>query len=43
LGVDGARDRLNELVAEASAALASFGEKSDTLRAAARFIAERKA
>ncbi|HET8546013.1 MAG TPA: farnesyl diphosphate synthase [Pseudolabrys sp.] len=43
LGVDGARDRLNELVAEASAALASFGEKSDMLRATARFIAERKA
>jgi farnesyl diphosphate synthase len=43
LGVDGARDRLNELVAEASTALASFGEKSDMLRATARFIAERKA
>jgi farnesyl diphosphate synthase len=43
LGVDRARGRLNELVAEASAALASFGEKSDTLRAAARFIAERRA
>ena len=43
LGVDGARDRLNELVAEASAALASFGSKSDMLRATARFIAERKA
>ena len=41
LGIDRARGRLNELVAEASAALASFGEKSDTLRAAARFIAER--
>jgi farnesyl diphosphate synthase len=43
LGVDGARARLNELVAEASTALASFGEKSDMLRATARFIAERKA
>ena len=43
LGVDKARDRLNELVAEANSALASFGEKSDTLRAAARFIAERRA
>ncbi|HEY7229578.1 MAG TPA: farnesyl diphosphate synthase [Pseudolabrys sp.] len=43
LGVDKARARLNELVEEASAALASFGEKSDTLRAAARFIAERRA
>jgi farnesyl diphosphate synthase len=43
LGVDRARARLNELVEDASAALASFGEKSDTLRAAARFIAERRA
>ncbi len=31
------------LVAEADAALAPFGAKADTLRAAARFIAERKA
>jgi farnesyl diphosphate synthase len=43
LGVDKARARLNDLVAEASAALASFGAESDTLRAAARFIAERRA
>jgi farnesyl diphosphate synthase len=43
LGVDRARARLNELVAEANSALASFGEKSDTLRATARFIAERRA
>jgi farnesyl diphosphate synthase len=43
LGVDKARDRLNGLVEEANSALASFGEKSDTLRAAARFIAERRA
>jgi len=43
LGVAKARDRLNGLVEEASSALASFGEKSDTLRAAARFIAERRA
>jgi farnesyl diphosphate synthase len=43
LGVDRARARLNKLVEEANAALASFGEKSDTLRAAARFIAERRA
>jgi len=41
LGVDGARARLNELVAEANEALASFGAKADILRAAARFIAER--
>ena len=43
LGVDRARARLNELVAEANAALAPFGSKSDMLRATARFIAERKA
>ncbi len=42
LGVDQARARLNELVAAANSALASFGEKSDTLRATARFIAERR-
>lgn len=43
LGVDTARARLNKLVEEASTALASFGERSNTLRAAARFIAERRA
>src|SRR5262249_26522649 len=42
LGIDGARARLKELVAQADAALAPFGTKSDTLRAAARFVAERK-
>ena len=43
LGIDRARARLNELVAEANAALAPFGPKSDMLRDTARFIAERKA
>jgi farnesyl diphosphate synthase len=43
LGIEKARGRLNELVAEANAALAPFGSKSDMLRATARFIAERKA
>ena len=42
LGVDGARARLAALIAEADAALAPFGAKADTLRAAARFIAERQ-
>jgi farnesyl diphosphate synthase len=42
LGVDGARKRLAALVAEAEAALAPFGAKTDILRAAARFTAERK-
>jgi farnesyl diphosphate synthase len=42
LGPAGARDRLKELVAEADGALAPFGAKADTLRAAARFVAERR-
>jgi len=42
LGIDGARARLKELVAQADAALAPFGSKADTLRAAARFVAERR-
>jgi farnesyl diphosphate synthase len=41
LGIDGARARLKQLLTEADAALAPFGAKADTLRAAARFIAER--
>jgi farnesyl diphosphate synthase len=42
LGVAGARARLDRLIAEADAALLSFGAKADTLRATARFIAERQ-
>jgi farnesyl diphosphate synthase len=42
LGVEGARARLNALVAQADAALAPFGAKADALRAAAHFIAERR-
>jgi farnesyl diphosphate synthase len=42
LGLAGARARLGELVAEADGALAPFGAKADTLRAAARFVAERR-
>jgi farnesyl diphosphate synthase len=42
LGVDGARARLDALIAQADAALAPFGAKADTLRAAARFIAQRQ-
>jgi farnesyl diphosphate synthase len=41
-GVDAARKRLAGLVAEAEKALASFGDKADVLRQAARFVAERK-
>ena len=43
LGPTGARAHLDALVAEADAALAPFAAKADTLRAAARFIAERRA
>src|SRR3954468_13383049 len=42
LGVDGAKQRLRDLLAKADAALAMFGAKGDVLRAAARFVAERK-
>jgi farnesyl diphosphate synthase len=42
LGVKGARARLDALTAEADAALAPFAAKADILRAAARFIAERR-
>jgi farnesyl diphosphate synthase len=42
LGPQGARARLDQLVADADAALAPFDAKADTLRAAARFVAARK-
>jgi farnesyl diphosphate synthase len=42
LGRAGARERLNALIAEAEAALAPLGDKAATLRAAARFVAERR-
>jgi farnesyl diphosphate synthase len=42
LGLEGARARLKELVSESDSALARFGAKADTLRAAARFVAERR-
>lgn len=41
LGLDGARARAAELVAEAEAALAPYGEKAETLRAAARYVIAR--
>jgi farnesyl diphosphate synthase len=43
LGPDAAKAKLADLVAEAAAALAPFGDKAKTLVAAARFIAERRA
>jgi farnesyl diphosphate synthase len=42
LGIDGARQRVRDLLARADAALSIFGAKGDVLRAAARFVAERK-
>jgi farnesyl diphosphate synthase len=42
LGRDNAIARLDSLVNEAEQALTPFGEKAATLRAAARFVAERK-
>ena len=42
LGVEGARAKLDALIADAEAALAPFGAKADILRATARFIAERR-
>ena len=42
LGIEGARARLDVLIAQADAALAPFGAKADILRAAARFIAQRR-
>ena len=41
-GVDTARKRLTDLVADAEKALEKFGEKADVLRKAARFVAERR-
>src|SRR5215469_4789441 len=43
LGVEGAKAQLRELITEAEAALARFGESADILKAAARFVAERRA
>ena len=42
LGIEGARQRVRELLARADTALSIFGAKGDVLRAAARFVAERK-
>jgi farnesyl diphosphate synthase len=40
-GVEGARQHLSDLVAEAEAALEPFGSGAATLKATARFIAQR--
>ena len=43
LGPDKAKARLGSLVAEAEAALAPFGSDATVLKAAAHFVAERRA
>jgi farnesyl diphosphate synthase len=42
LGVEGARQRVRELLAHGDSALSIFGEKGEVLRATSRFVAERK-
>ena len=42
LGIDGARQRVRDLLARADTALSIFGTRGDVLRAAARFVADRK-
>ncbi|MEW6644507.1 MAG: polyprenyl synthetase family protein [Pseudomonadota bacterium] len=42
LGLDGAKQRLRDLLGTADRALSPFGAKADVLRSAARFVAERK-
>ncbi len=42
LGIEGARQRVRDLLARADTALSIFGAKGDVLRAAARFVAERR-
>jgi farnesyl diphosphate synthase len=42
LGIEGAKRRVRDLLARGDAALSIFGAKGDVLRAAARFVAERK-
>lgn len=42
LGVEGAKQRVRDLIANADSALAPFGARGDVLRATARFVAERK-
>lgn len=42
LGLEGAKQRLHALLGEADNALATFGERAAMLRAAARYVADRK-
>ena len=42
LGIEGAKQRVRDLLARADSALSIFGAKGDVLKAASRFVAERK-
>ena len=42
LGIEGAKQRVRDLLARGDAALSIFGAKGDVLRATSRFVAERK-
>jgi len=42
LGIDGAKQRVRDLLARADTALSIFGSKGEVLRATARFVADRK-
>ncbi len=42
LGIDGAKQRVRDLLARADSALSIFGARGEVLRAAARFVADRK-
>jgi len=42
LGIEGARQRVRDLLARADTALSMFGARGDVLRATARFVADRK-
>ncbi|MDU3133913.1 MAG: polyprenyl synthetase family protein, partial [Bradyrhizobium sp.] len=42
LGIEGAKQRVRDLLARGDAALSIFGSKGDVLRAAGHFVAERK-
>jgi farnesyl diphosphate synthase len=42
LGIEGAKQRVRDLLARGDAALSIFGDKGDVLRATSRFVAERR-
>jgi farnesyl diphosphate synthase len=42
LGIEGAKQRVRDLLAQADAAVSIFGDRAAVLQAAARFVAERK-